>query len=419
MAKVAVYTIGCKVNQAESEELKSALAEHGHAVIADAAAADLCVVNTCTVTAESDRKCRKLLRALWRRGAPSLVAAGCYAEVNPGDLEGLPGVVRVIPNARKKDWVREILSLLPDEKDGKAEAIPHRTRAFIKVQDGCERGCSYCIVPRARGKESSRGPAEALRAISKCVAGGAREVVLCGVNLGRYDGGAGRDLAYLVREVLRAGEGFRVRLSSIELEDLRTEWIEEWSREGRVCPHLHLPLQSGDSDILADMGRGYGAREYITAVEGVREAWPCAALTTEVMVGYPGESEDAFRNTVEVLSRAMPSRVHVFRFSPRPGTAAWDRAGRPGPGCMEERSAVLRELAEEWRLRHIEEHVGAMRQLLVEKLERNAEGRTAFGTTEDFIKGTVTDPPPQVEPGHIVPVRISGVTGGRALMEAV
>jgi len=418
MAKVAIFTIGCKVNQAESYELKAGLVESGHTIVCDAASADLCVVNTCTVTAESDRKCRKLLRALAKRGASSIVAAGCYAEVNSQDLEGMPDVVRIIPNARKDNWLAEVLSLLPEGQGGDAEPIPGRERAFIKVQDGCERGCSYCIVPRARGPERSRRPAEVLQCVSKHLAEGVEEIVLCGVNLGRYDRGAGKDLAYLVREVLEAGEGFRIRMSSIELEDLRMDWVKDWSRQPRLCPHLHLPLQSGDTDILRAMGRGYGAQDFLDVVERVRGAWPRAALTTEVIVGYPGESDAAFRNTVEVLTLMRPARVHVFRFSARPGTAAWNSGAEIVPGSMEERSGILRGLAEEWRLEYIEERRGELRDMLVEKVVRTGGKKAALGTTEDYIKGTAYGLHPDVKPGNTVRVEIRGLEGGRALLEA-
>ncbi len=418
MARVAVYTLGCKVNQAESDELCQGLAARGHAISRDPAAADLCVVNTCTVTAESDRKCRKLIRKLARSGARAIAAAGCYAQVSPEDLRGLPGVVAVIPNQRKEGWVREVESLLPSAAAEAAGRWPRRTRALVKVQDGCERGCAYCIVPRARGAERSRAFPEVMLRVSDSLEAGTGEIVLCGVNLGRYGDGARGDLAALVREVLTAGDAYRVRLSSIELEDLRVEWMEEWSRNPRVCPHLHLPLQSGDDAVLADMGRGYGAGDYLDAVATMRSLWPGAALTTEVMVGYPGEDERSFRNTLQVLAQARPSRVHVFRFSPRPGTAAWGRADAVPVQEAEERSARLRELAEAWRLRYIGEHGGERRDLLVERLVEEAGVRTAYGTTGDFIKGAVRGLRAGVGEGDLLAVEIRGHEDGLARLEA-
>jgi threonylcarbamoyladenosine tRNA methylthiotransferase MtaB len=417
MAYVSVHTLGCKVNQAESDELKAGLEQAGHSIVSDPAGADLCVVNTCTVTSESDRKSRKLVRMMGRRGASSIVVAGCYAEVSPGDLESLPGVIRVLPNGRKDIWLEEILSLLPEGGSAPECACPRHARSFIKVQDGCERGCSYCIVPRARGRERSRPISEVLEIAAGCARKGGGELVLCGINLGRYDRGPGEDLAFLVRETLSAGEGFRVRLSSIELEDLRMEWIKEWSATGRVCPHLHLPLQSGDEGVLRDMGRGYRPRDFLAAAETLRAEWPQAALTTEVIVGYPGESEESFRHTLEVLEAARPSRVHVFRFSPRPGTKAWGRTDTIPYREIEKRSAAVREMAEALRLGYIEERRGEIRAMLVEKRVDNDGDVIACGTTEDFIKGVVRGSRRGFKAGEIVAVRVCGVLDGGALLE--
>jgi threonylcarbamoyladenosine tRNA methylthiotransferase MtaB len=417
MAKVAVFTIGCKVNQGESEELKMALAEAGHTICGDPASADLCVVNTCTVTAESDRKCRKLIRWLGRRGAGAIVAAGCYAQVNPGDLGGLPGVVRVLPNTKKDAWAQELEGMLSASGPGESHAEPGRTRGLVKVQDGCERRCSYCIVPMARGRERSRPLGEVLELACKWLNRGTRELVLCGVNLGRYNLGPGFDLSRLVREVTSLGDDFRVRLSSIELEDLKMSWLQEWSGNDRVCPHLHLPLQSGDEQILKDMGRGYRPEDFLGAARDLRSAWPGATLTTEIIVGYPGESGAAFRRTVEVLREVRPSRVHVFRFSPRPGTPAWNKKGKVAAEVMETRSAMLRALAEMWRVAYAEERVGELRRLLVERVIEQNGVRVAVGTTEDYIKASLVDPPLRARPGCLIEARIYGVSGGRARLE--
>lgn len=417
MGRVAVYTIGCKVNQAESEELKMALAAAGHVICRDPAAADLCVVNTCTVTAESDRKCRKLIRWLSRSGAKAIAAAGCYAEVSPRELASLPRVARVIPNRRKRGWAEEIADMLPRGEAGESGWGRSRARGFIKVQDGCERGCSYCIVPRARGRERSRPLVEVKTLARRWLEQGTGELVLCGVNLGRFGGEADLDLSALVREVLALGDGFRVRLSSIELEDLKREWLEEWAECGRVCPHLHLPLQSGDEDILADMGRGYRPEDFLAAAENLRRVWPQAALTTEVIVGYPGESGAAFRRTLEVLEAAAPSRLHVFRFSPRPGTRAYGLAGAVCDGASAERSELLRGFAQSRLLGYAEERRGERRVLLVEELAEKDGRRAALGTTEDYIKACMPDPPPGTEAGSLVEGRLGGWSRGRALLE--
>lgn len=417
MGKVAIFTLGCKVNQAECEELAMRLSSRGHALVTNPRECDVCVVNTCTVTAESDRKTRKLLRMLHRRGAPCLVAAGCYAQVHPRACERIPGVSLVLPNSRKMGWEAEIAALLPPPQDNPGEFAGLRTRGFLKVQDGCEKGCSYCIVPLARGPERSR-PAEQVKEVaSGYLRRGCGELVLSGVNLGRYGTGTDGDLAALVRDLLAWAEGFRLRLSSIEPDDLRWEWIREWSEEKRVCPHLHLPLQSGDPDILREMGRGYLPEHFLDLAAEVRRTWPRAAITSEVIVGYPGESRDAFRRTVEVLERAGVSRVHVFRFSPRPRTRAWDRREEVDASEAERRSAHLRRLAEKWRLGYMERHLGETRELLVEKKTHREGQRIAVGTTEDYIKAFLVDPPPGLEEGRRLKVSLEAVRDGWALVK--
>lgn len=416
VAKVAVFTLGCKVNQAESEELKLLLREAGYELARDPARADLCVVNTCAVTAESERKSRKLLRRLWKDGAHAIVAAGCYAEVDPDAVGGLPGVVAVLPNARKGTWAEEVMSLLPVGRGACALAYEGRTRGFVKVQDGCERSCSYCIVPRARGAEISEHPRSVMEKIGRWRELGSEEIVLCGVNLGRYNQGDDYDLASLVREILETGDGFRLRLSSIELEDLRPQWLSAWSECPRVCPHLHLPLQSGDAVLLGDMGRGYTPDDFLQAAGELRRVWPQAAVTTEVMVGYPGEGETAFENTVRTLRSLRPARVHVFRFSPRPGTRAWGREDTVPAESVERRSAVLRALSEEWRREYIEGRAGERRGLLVERITGAGGERIAWGTTEDYMKGALPVPPASVEVGKMISVEVAKWWRGVALM---
>ncbi len=417
MGKVAIFTLGCKVNQAESEELAMRLSSRGHALVSDPRECDVCVVNTCTVTAESDRKTRKLLRLLHRRGSSCLVAAGCYPQVHPEACRGFPGVSLVMPNSRKESWEEEIAGLLPPPEDGDKPANLEglRTRGFLKVQDGCEKGCSYCIVPLARGPERSRPADQVKEVASGFLRRGCAELVLSGVNLGRYGAGTPHDLAALVRDLLHWEEGFRLRLSSIEPDDLRWEWIRQWSEEERVCPHLHLPLQSGDPEILREMGRGYLPGRFLELTAEVKKLWPRAAITTEVIVGYPGEDREAFRRTVEVLERAGVSRVHVFRFSPRPHTRAWKRREEVDPAEAERRSAHLRRLAEKWRLGYVERHLGETRQLLVERKACREGQRIALGTTEDYIKAFLVEPQSGLEIGRCLQVRLEGVKHGLAL----
>jgi threonylcarbamoyladenosine tRNA methylthiotransferase MtaB len=420
MGKVAVFTIGCKVNQGESEELKISLSEVGHHICADPREADLCVVNTCSVTAESDRKCRKLIRCLGRRGARGIVAAGCYAQTKPGELRDLPGVKRVLSRSEKENWLLELEKMIPAPAGAVAATSSARARGFVKVQDGCERRCSYCIVPTARGPERSRPVGEILRVTGKWLQKGSREIVLCGINLGRYRLGEGFDLSSLIRELLSLQSDYRIRISSLELEDLRFAWLEEWAASGRVCPHIHLPLQSGDAEVLRDMGRGYSPEEFVAAAGELRRVWPGVTLTTEVIVGYPGESKEAFNRTLEVLEEIQPSKTHVFRFSPRPGTLAYERGyarGNVAPGEAEKRSTVLREQAEKWRRSYMESCLGQRHHLLVERIAVVGGVRRAVGTTENYLKAYLDNPPGQVRPGSIIEAEVRAISGGHVSLE--
>jgi threonylcarbamoyladenosine tRNA methylthiotransferase MtaB len=417
MGRFAVYTVGCKVNQAESEELRAELVERGHSPVSDPSEADLCVVNTCLVTAESERKTRKLIRALKRKGAGRVLAAGCYPQVKREELMASTGVDYVLPNSRKDLWAEYVAALLPPGEEGEKDSRTTRTRGFIKVQDGCERRCSYCIVPAARGPERSLSPREAAAKAERWLCRGVKELVLCGVNLGRYEGGPGYDLGGLVRYLLRLGEGFRIRLSSIEPEDLQSRWFLEWMESGRVCPHVHLPLQSGSAETLRDMGRGYNPEEYLELVEELRAVWPSATLTTEVIVGYPGETDDAFADTWRVLERASPSRLHVFRFSPRPGTPAWEKRESVDTREAAERSLLLRNWARKERLRYAASRRGGDCAVLVEKVKRQGAGWTAEGTTEDYLKARIMNLDFPAKPGGLIKGRICAVDGDVAILD--
>ena len=295
--------------------------------------------------------------------------------------------------------------------------VPQRTRGFIKIQDGCERHCSYCIVPLARGGERSRPLDEIISLVQRYLYLGTQELVLCGINLGRYAGNMGLDLAGLVSKIISVGEGFRIRLSSIELEDLNMSWVEEWSGMGRICPHLHLPLQSGDEAILSDMGRGYSPQDFTDAAQCLYTVWPQATLTTEVMVGYPGECEEAYKATVQVLEAVKPSRLHVFRFSPRPGTAAAAKKQMVPVEVAEERSAELRALGDRWRREYISSRLGGTCDFLLERLLRRGDRIIAKGTTEDYIKATMTGTPREALPGRQLPARLCDIQGDQVRLE--
>jgi threonylcarbamoyladenosine tRNA methylthiotransferase MtaB len=427
MPKVALLNIGCKVNQAELEELGLDLVRAGIELVRDPIKADLCVLNTCTVTAESDRKCRKAVKSLVSRGA-RLVVAGCFAQRFMEDIERLPGVKAVITNAEKESWAKRVMELLlpslkeePSTVPEKGEIARFRARGFLKVPEGCERQCSYCRVPGGRGGERSLDPRAVLQRAEELLQQGVEELVICGTNLGRYSW-KGLDLGGLVGEILALGGSFRVRLSSVEPEDLKEEWVLGWRNSGRVCPHLHLPLQSGSARLLRDMGRGYGPAEFLGLWERVSGTWPGCVLTTEVIVGYPGENDQDFAETVKVLKSTKPVKLHVFRYSPRQGTRAALRADQVDPSVKARRSRQLIELGRELRCKYMHDRVGGRCRMVVEEVCKGIAGLEARGTTEDYLKGRIIldrEADHQRLVGRTVEGIIVGVEGEEVLVKTV
>lgn len=319
--RVVFFTLGCKLNQAESEALMRTLAGQGYQVVAGAGEADILVVNTCTVTATADAKGRHLLRRLHREHPPAwLVVTGCYAGRDPRRLAGMAGVSLVVPQAEKERLPELLREGLGGPRGSEKERpLPLRRRALVKVQDGCSLGCTYCIVPRVRGKGWCRPPGEVVAEVDQRVAEGYQEVVLTGTQVGGYRWN-GADLADLLAAVLATGVA-RLRLTSLQPQDLSPRLLGLW-QDPRLCPHFHFPLQSGSDRVLRAMGRRYLAADFRRAVARVREAVPAAAITTDVMVGFPGEEEADFQETLALCRELGLARIHAFPFSPRPGTPA-------------------------------------------------------------------------------------------------
>jgi len=327
---VALTTLGCKVNQSETEALARRFLAAGHHLTAFDAAADVYVINTCTVTHIADHKSRQLIRRAAARPGALVVVTGCYATTAAEEIAAIPGVGLVVGQADKERLVEMVEKLR-----GKGPALSpvaaapsSRTRAFIKVQDGCDSFCTYCIVPLARGAPRSVPLAEVLAQVQERSAAGCVEVVLTGVHLGLYGQETPLGLRELVAAVLAETPIRRLRLSSIEPQDLLglgeealAAFFALW-QDPRLCCHLHLPLQSGCSATLQRMGRRYTAEDYARLVTAARRAIPDLAVTTDVIVGFPGESEAEFQESYSFAAALSLARIHVFRFSPRRGTAA-------------------------------------------------------------------------------------------------
>jgi threonylcarbamoyladenosine tRNA methylthiotransferase MtaB len=398
---VSLTTVGCKLNQYESEGLAERFEDAGFRVVEPGGASDVCVVNSCTVTTRSDYRSRQMLR----RGARLsriVVATGCYAERDPGTLAGMPEVDLVVGNGAKGRLVELVVEALegrpvarvhddaidPDVCDGfDVGAFRGHTRAFVKIQDGCDHACAYCAVPGARGPSRSRSREEVLRQISRLADAGFREVVLTGVHIGCYEDAepSGSALARLLRDAVGVRGIERVRLGSLEPTELTPELASLITGEPRVCPHLHVPLQSGSDRVLARMGRLYDRDEYAAAVGSVTESLPDCGLGADVIVGFPGESDEDFADTVELVERLPFTYLHVFSYSPRPGTPAADLPGQV-PGLEKRRrSRRLRELSRKRSLDFRRRHVGAAVTVLFEDRE-GSSAEQATGLSGNYIR---------------------------------
>lgn len=398
MTTFTIITLGCKVNQAESEELRKRLLAGDWIPAAAGQAADLCVVHTCAVTQRAAMQSRQALRrAVAENPGARVVATGCYAATDPQAVEritGLDGIARRPADAVADDP--------PDSKPSRHAAgaadesafqfqaptleAAGRTRPAVKIQDGCDASCAYCIVPRARGASRSMSPSRVLEAVTRTFAAGFREVVLTGIHLGSWgrDLDPPRRLEDLLAAIARSDLPGRVRLSSIEPLELSDALIDLVASSERFCRHFHIPLQSGDARVLRRMRRPYTPDEFARRIERLHAAVPDAAIGTDLIVGFPGETEAAFAQTRRMVAALPLAYLHVFPFSPRPGTAAWDLAPRVDPAEIKRRSETLRRLGREKRLAFHREFIGREVEVLVEGRRDPATGRLK-GITSNYL----------------------------------
>ncbi len=393
---VAIETHGCKLNLADSERLAAEFSRLGYTVVDAGRPADVYVLNTCTVTHTADRKARQALRAARRRAPDALVVAtGCYAQRAAQELRDVSGVAIVAGNDRKPDLVRDVLRLRGQTASPCTAGVeppwprlPRRTRAFVKIQEGCNQVCAYCIVPRVRGRERSIPPSQLVRDVRKRVDEGYQEVVLTGTQLGSY----GFDLPSstlpsLLGEILQTVEVPRLRVSSLQPQEITPDLLRLWSGDPRLCPHFHMPLQSGSDRILARMRRRYGAAEYRDAVERVRDALPHAAITADVIVGFPGETEDDFQATLALCRRVGFADLHVFPYSVRPGTSAAYFTDRVDSDVVAARMRAMLDLAKELAAAYRRRCLGHVYSVLWEEETADTDGPSRWsGLTETYLR---------------------------------
>jgi threonylcarbamoyladenosine tRNA methylthiotransferase MtaB len=338
--RVALETLGCKLNQAESEDIGRRLAEAGCLLVGVGEEADIYILNTCTVTHIADRKSRQCLRQARRRNPHALlVALGCYA-AGERDLLTRLGAGLILDNASKDDLIPILTQMGYLGLSGAADRVQTRTRSMVVVQDGCDRFCSYCIVPHVRGREKSYAADEIAAAVNRRVAEDYLEVVLTGTEIGAYNWN-GIDLAGLIARVLDETSIRRLRVSSLQPQEVTPALLELWG-DSRLCPHFHLSLQSGSDTVLRRMKRAYTSTEYGETLSDIRKLLPLAGITTDIIVGFPGETEQEFQQSLDFVAAMSFSRVHVFSYSPRRVTPAAEMPGHVDAALKKERSRLMR-----------------------------------------------------------------------------
>jgi threonylcarbamoyladenosine tRNA methylthiotransferase MtaB len=424
--RIHISSLGCKLNQSEVDALSVQLTRSGHEVVASPAEADLCVLNTCTVTHVAAQKSRQALRRLHRENPHArLLATGCYAELTPGDLRNLPGVEFVIGNEEKEHLAELIDGLIEARVTavGRATepaagglgsppspALP-RSRALVKIQDGCDNACTYCIIHVARGSQRSRSAAEVLANVRSRLAQGHQEIVLTGVHIGAYghDHHGDGDLWALVTRILAETAAPRLRLSSIEPWDLPETAFPLWG-DPRLCRHLHLPLQSGCDATLQRMARRYDTAEFAELVESARAAIPDLAITTDVIVGFPGETQADFGQSLDFVEAMGFSRVHVFPYSIRPGTPAASMPDQVPPPLKAERARSMRAVAASSNQAFRQKFTGRTMDVLWESVRTSEAGPLWRGLTDNYLRIQVASPANLAN--MITPTRLVALTEG-------
>jgi threonylcarbamoyladenosine tRNA methylthiotransferase MtaB len=392
MKKVSFKTLGCRLNQYETDALVTQFHQAGYEIVDYSTPSDITVINTCTVTNQSDQKSRNIINHTARKNSGGMVVVtGCMANNHKEQLEANDKVTYVVDNERKSQIVSLVDShfkgevVHPDSYSGDVfgfETVDKslHTRTSIKIQDGCDNFCTYCIVPSVRGKAVSRPIEGILENIRRVVDNGFREVVITGVNIGRYESG-GINIEGAIERILELPGDFRVRISSLEPDGFGPGF-QSLFQHPKMTPHLHLCIQSGSEEILLKMRRMYTARSFMQIVEKFRSQMPGFNFTTDVIVGFPGESEADFQQTLDLVREARFSHVHTFRYSRRKGTRADRMENQMEERIKSERSEMVRKLSEENRLAYMQSMAGQQQRVLIEKVDQQGMAR---GYGENYL----------------------------------
>lgn len=437
--RVAFHTLGCKVNQYETEAMREQFTAAGHEVVGEEEAADAYIINTCTVTGLADRKSRQYIRRMKKKSPGSIVAVtGCYVQIKPDEVAAIDGVDIIAgtnekenilgyiesykksheesdsdDNEKARDAERHVLAyeaLGEYMSSGIITSMESRTRAYIKIEDGCDRFCSYCVIPYARGPVRSR-PADEIMAEAKNLVGrGFKELILTGINTALYE-----DLPGLLQRLDDLEGDFRVRLSSLEPTVVNAGYVKGLLGFRRLCHHLHLSLQSGSDNVLRAMRRRYDMDEYMEIVSVLRQADPLYGLSTDIIAGFPGETDEDIAASVACIEKTSFCKTHAFNYSQRPGTVAAAMTDQIAPPVRKERVSMLIEAGERAQTGFAQANVGTENTVLFE--ERSADGNIMAGYTDNYVRAYAEHDEKLL--GQLVKVRITGLYEDGVMCEPV
>lgn len=424
--RVAFHTLGCKVNQYDTQAMQEKFEQNGYEVTDFNDIADVYVINTCTVTSLGDRKSRQMIRRAYRRNPNAVIAVvGCYAQTAPEEILDIPGVDLVLGTRDRNrivEYVEKVkdtgkpINVIQDIMETKEfEEMPissydEKTRAVLKIQEGCDRYCSYCIIPYARGPVRSRKPEDVIRQVHKLVESGFQEFVLTGIHVASY----GKDLnnvnlLSLIEDISKIEGVERIRLGSLEPTLLTEDFVKAIKDMPKVCRHYHLSLQSGHDETLKRMNRKYNTKQYREIVDRLRKYIPDVAITTDIMVGFPGETQEEFEGTREFVKSIRFSRIHVFKYSPREGTPAARYKDQVPENIKEIRSRELIALGKEMEIEYLRGFVGKEELVLFEEESKDKKGWYE-GYTDHYIRVAVQYNDSLI--GNIVPVKLEKIEDG-------
>lgn len=432
MKKVAFHTLGCKVNQYETQAMMEIFEKANYAVVGDLESANVYVINTCTVTNMSEKKSRQFIRRAKRQNPDSIiVVVGCYVQVSPEEVSEIEGVnivigtndrkkiIELIDKSRFRDKivaVDDIMAVKEFEELGINE-VKGKTRAFLKIQEGCNQYCSYCIIPYARGKIRSRKEENIVKEVERLVENGVKEIVLTGIHLASYgkERGSEDSLVNLLFKLDDVSGLERIRLGSLEPTLFTDEFLSKLVKVTKICAHFHLSLQSGCDEILDKMNRKYTSSGYRTTVESIKKAFHNVAITTDLIVGFPGETDDNFKTTYDFVNEMGFSEIHVFKFSPRKGTKAAKFKPQVNSMVMNKRSEELIKLGKTLQKDYIFKQMDSVIDVLIENKSKQIEG-CVEGLSKNYLNVVLEGNEEKL--GKIIKVHLVGFVGSRIIGEA-